>query len=332
MSHKGTDAATVAEVYQRTGSKRATARELKIHPKTVAWHLGKHFDIPELPEKARPIEQILADRKDEFSRRAKYEDARALVPIRVKINGPVAIVHTGDPHIDDAGCDIQRLEDDLTTIRETDGMLAVNVGDYSNNWIGRLARLYSEETVTAEERWKLVEWMFALCKDKWLYLVGGNHDAWSGGADPLHWLAKQQGAWLQYHGARISLVFPNKREVRVNTRHDFRGGSIWNPAHGPMKAAQIAFRDHILTCGHKHYAAYGMVPNPDLREPLVSHCIRVGAYKIHDDYATALGFFGGPPAPAAVTIIDPTATDPYSLVRVLWNVQEAAEYLKFLRR
>ena len=102
----------------------------------------------------------------------------------------------------------------------------------------------------------------------------------------MKWIAAQAdiGAF-EPHGVRMGLR-QGKREIIVNSRHDFPGNSMWNNAHGPMRAAQMGWRDHILTCGHKHTSGYGQVKDP--ATGLISHCIRVAAYKIIDDYPNNL--------------------------------------------
>jgi len=82
---------------------------------------------------------------------------------------------------------------------------------------------------------------------------------------------------------------------------------MWNTAHGPAKAVQMGWRDHILTCGHKHISGYQVLKDP--ATGLVSHAIRVGSYKIHDRYAAEQGLPNQNIFPAAVTIIDPAHDD-----------------------
>ena len=312
------------------GSQRAAARLLGVDPATVRAHLNKIADVPDAETSARPIEQLLEDRNAEFKRTERQEVQRNLVQIKIKQDGPLGLVHCGDPHLDDPGTDIKQIEEHCRIIRETDGMVAGNVGDYTNNWIGRLARLYSGQTTTEEEGWLLVEWYLNQCP--WLYLVGGNHDAWSGAGNPLRWIAKQVGAHLQYWGVRMNLKFPNKRQVRVNARHDFRGHSQWNEAHGVSKAARIGWRDHILVAGHKHVNGYQILRHPDPEQDVISHAIRVASYEIYGRYAAQIGADGNPISAAVTTIIDPYAKRETALVQVFHDIEAAADYLTFLRK
>lgn len=328
---KGFSREKIKNAVEEFGSNRAAARALGVDHSTVNYHMRLIATVPELPDEHRSIERLISDRKDEFTRKRVAEEAAFLVPVKINCDGPIGICHFGDPHLDDPGCDIAAVECDTDTVRETEGMIGASVGDYQNNWVGRLATyLDAEQQTTRREAFKLVEWMFTRCE--WLYLVGGNHDAWSGGRDPLEYMTRKGAGLFRYNGVRLELQFPNKRKVRVNCRHDYKGWSQWNEIHGAMKSARMgAARDHLFTCGHKHVNGLGIVATYDNDGPIVSKCIRVASYKKYDSYAEKLGIFSSPPAPAVVTIIDPAEQDPYELVRVRFNVQDAAEELAWRR-
>lgn len=291
---------------------------------------SKPFDVPVLPDGSPDVDELIERRKKDFERVRTAKIATKLIDIPIRIDGPIGIVHMGDPHVDDDGTDIGLIEEHARIINKTEGLFGANLGDIQNNWIGRLARLYAEQSTSASDAWVLTEWIVKLVQ--WIYLVGGNHDCWSGVGDPLKWIARQSGNTLTYHGARINLRFPNGKCVRINARHDFTGHSMWNPAHGPMKAVQGGWRDHILTCGHKHTSFIGG-PLKDPATGLLSWAIRCAGYKTFDRYAEEKGLPDQNAFPACVTIIDPCHDDDDTrLVTVIPDVREGAEFLKFKRR
>lgn len=290
----------------------------------------KPFEVPTLPDGSPDADELIARRRKDFERTRAAKESRKLVPIAVRCDGPIGIAHFGDPHVDDDGTDIGLLQDHVRIVNKTEGLFGANLGDLQNNWVGRLARLYAEQSTSHADAWVLTEWLVTSLQ--WLYLVGGNHDAWSGVGDPLKWIAKQSGNSLDYHGVRLNLQFPNGKNVRVNARHDFSGHSMWNPAHGPMKAVQGGWRDHILTCGHKHVSFVGG-PLKDPASGLLSWAIRCAGYKTYDRYAEEKGLPDQNAFPACVTIIDPQyADDDTRLVTVIPDIQEGADYLKWKRR
>jgi len=332
----------VLDFYRRATSKKDAAEAIGMPRRTFMdalaaaqrWEDAQEDDFEVAPsslpvvEEEVDVEDLVERRKKQYADKVAWEEAHRLIDINIKIDGPYGILHFGDPHVDDDGTDLALLEHHTNLCRSVKGLFAANVGDTTNNWVGRLARLYAEQSTSAKEAWALAEWFVTRCS--WLYMIGGNHDAWSGAGDPLQWIAKQTGALYKSSECRMSLKSPNGKQVRVNARHDFAGHSQWNPAHGAMKAAQFGTHDHILVNGHKHVSGYGVIK--DANSGVVSHCIQVASYKIYDRYAKERGFRDQHISPCAVTIIDPYARDQAGLVQTFWDADLAADFLTFLRR
>lgn len=286
------------------------------------------FELPELPSEYEPVEELIERRKKAFLRLQTAKEARDLIPVKVNIDGPYGVLHFGDPHVDDNGCDWNALEHHITLIDKTPGLFAGNIGDSANFWIGRLARLYGNQSVTAAEAVRMVEWFIG--RLRWIFIIGGNHDVWNGATDPVRWFAAQSQGVYEWHGVRLALQSPNGREIRINARHDFAGTSMWNGAHAPAKAARMGWaRDHVYTCGHRHSAAYNMLVFNNGEH--IAHAIRVGTFKVYDDFAEAKGF-PKENMPSALTVMNPDAKTAAGLVTVFWDVDEGAEYLRYLRR
>jgi len=102
------------------------------------------FTLPVLPDDTPSAEELLASRRTAYARKRTAVEARQLVPITVHLDGPVGIMHGGDPHLDDDGTDVALIERHVALVQATPGLLGANVGDYSNNWVGRLAHLYGQ--------------------------------------------------------------------------------------------------------------------------------------------------------------------------------------------
>lgn len=323
------------------GSKRAAAAALGV-PRTTfrRWCEGDtetygsgdpadQFQIDRLPSEELDIDDLLEFRRKKFLKKREYEEETKLIPIKIKMDGPVGLLHFGDPHVDDDGTDIFALERDAKIVRDTEGMFGGNVGDTTNNWIGRLARLYGEQGTTASEAWILAEWWLNIMQDYLLYMIAGNHDLWSGSGDPLKWITYRAQGVYKSSEVRMNLEFPNGRTIRLNAHHDFAGNSQYNPAHGAMKAALMGFHDHVLINGHKHVSGYGMIKDPN--QGIISHCIQVASYKVYDRFAREKGFRDQHVSPCAVTIFNPYASEERGLVTVIHDPEEAADYLNFRR-
>jgi hypothetical protein len=285
--------------------------------------------VPELPSELPTAAELIALRSKQFKRKKDAKDARHLSPGRVHLDGPIGLAIPGDPHLDDDGTDIDLVREHVDILNKVEGLYAIGIGDYSNNWVGRLARLYGQQGLSAAHAWVLVEWYVKAVP--WLALVGGNHDAWSGAGDPIQWMAKSARTTYEANGVRLNLQFPNGREIRVNARHDFSGKSQWNTAHGPAKAAQMGWRDHILVAGHLHTSGYNVVRDPS--SGLLSHCVRTGSYKTYDRYAEEHGLPNQTFTVCPVFVIDPSQPDDSATcVTVHFDPIEAADYLTWKRK
>jgi len=310
------------------------------HPATAA-HLAAGLEPPKPPAKLEAIEvprlpdgrinvrDLIERRKSSFERRDEAARARKIVPVKVRSSAPIGIVLMGDPHVDDDGTDLGRLERDIATIRRTPGLYAACVGDLQNNWVGRLAKLYGQQETTAEQAWQLVEWLVSELREDWLFMVAGNHDLWSGSGDPLRWIQRQAAVGLTGdHTVRVALRFPNGAEVKIAARHDWPGNSIWNPSHGQLRAARLTHHDDVIVSGHKHTGGYQLIRNTATGR--LAHLLQLGSYKTHDSYADALGLPMQMISPSAAVVIDPLAGE-LGIVRVEHDVESAAEYLAWLR-
>ena len=321
---------TQAAAARALGLDRSTYRNrlARAAQQGIGLETEKPFEADFVPGATPPAEELLERRSREWELKDAYEEARKLINVEIQIDGPIGIVHMGDPHVDDPGTDIVALQRHVAIINATEGLFGANVGDQQNAWIGRLAHLYGQQSTSAAEAWVLVEWLVSSVQ--WIYLLLGNHDLWTGAGDPIQWMTRGAPGITEPHGARLNLQFPNGKEVRVNARHDFTGHSMWNPTHGVAKAVQMGWRDHILTCGHKHISGYQPVKDP--ASGLISHAMRVAGYKVHDRFAKERGLPNQHISPAFTTIIDPRfEDDDPCLITTLFDVEEAAEFLTWKR-
>ena len=288
----------------------------------------EEFTFEDVPTGNEPIGDLIENRIKKYALKRDAKNAGNLINVKINVDGPVGIAHFGDPHIDDDGTNIAELLMHADLIQKTDGMFGGNIGDNQNNWIGRLARLYGEQSTSAKESWRLTEHFIS--KVDWLYLVGGNHDAWSGPGDPLEWMCSQSNGVFSNNGVRMNLIFPNKKKVRINARHNFTGHSMWNTAHGLVKAIQMGWRDHILTAGHTHVSGYQVLKDPS--SGLISHALRIASYKEMDKYADDKGLPDQNIFKCPVTIIDPQYADnDPRLITTIFEPNEGAEYLTWKR-
>lgn len=310
-----------------TGIPRSTLKtRVKLAGEKSNLYKDATFSIAELPDESRSVEEILEMRKTVWKRKKAYDDAHKLVDVAVHLDGPIAIATFGDPHLDDDGTDIELFQKHMDIVASTEGMWAINIGDLTNNWVGRLVAQHANQSTTAAEGWKLAEWVMGYIP--WLVLIGGNHDTWSGDRDPLKFITKNLGNPYVNHGVRLRLNFPNGRKMVINASHDFSGHSMWNPVHGGMRKAQ-RWADDLYVCGHRHHTGIGAVVSPiDNKLSLV---IRADSYKVFDDYPKKLGIDETYLSPCPVVIFNPDAQSERDKMLLCLDPDQAASILTHLR-
>ena len=133
-----------------------------------------------LPDPDMPIEQLVSFKRTAFERKHANVLAKRWRRFSVPTDGPYALMFVGDPHLDDDGCNWPLWEDHCRLMADTDNLYAVNIGDTTNNWTGRLARLWANQDTSAHTAKRLVKHYLAEQGIPWFLWLHGNHDMWDG--------------------------------------------------------------------------------------------------------------------------------------------------------
>lgn len=307
------------------------ARSVPLPEPTVA--MGQPLDLPHMhiasmPEPDLPVEEIVAMRRREFEQKRAWEAANKLIEIDVKVRGPFGIWWFGDPHLDDDGTDIGAAFHHAELTRKYDWIFGANIGDTTNNWVGRYGHLYSQQNMGKSRALRVAQhWIETV---KWLLVLDGNHDAWSGDDNPIQWMAYGRGLHRP-DGARVELILPGGVEpFRIHARHDFPGHSMWNAGHGPLKSFHMRTRDHLKVSGHKHESFEGKIKDPETGA--VCQLLKVASYKVHDRYGKQLDLGDQHLSPGAMTVIRPELPSSHpDRCKVFWDADEGVDYTKFAR-
>jgi len=271
------------------------------------------------------VADIINIKSRHFARLKTYHDASTWHTVRVNETLPIGVIWFGDPHIDDDGADIDLLVKHTKLCRQP-GMYGANLGDVTNNWTGRLAKLYQNQSTSVKRARALAEWFMLDAGVTWICQLIGNHDAWENGAEILERIAAKRVPIHDWE-ARFKLQFANRVSVKVHAAHDFRGHSMWNIGHGPMRAAMMGSDADLLVCGHKHTGIISTFEHGGR----VRTVARARGYKRFDKYAKVNGFPETDFAPSIMTVIDPTASDPSARIMTFADPVVGARVLKALR-
>lgn len=327
--HLGIDERTFQNRRTKLGLEPRTKRLTAVEARELEDKLTASFDIPTLPDDTAPIDELIAHRKKVTARKIAAYKARELIQVPVLSDGPIALAIIGDPHVDDDGCDWDRLHADLKLIQRTPNMHAVHVGDITNNWFGRLFHLWAQQSTTGKEALRLAE--YVLTNPMPLIVVGGNHDGWPGPASGVIGDVLRNAPTLTGDaGVRVAFEFPNGFQLRMHVRHDFPGRSMYATTHGMRRELREGYRDHLLIAGHLHTDEVQITPVET--DGLVSLMARVSGYKIADKYAADNRFVSKRMAPSLFVVVDPDAPCPAEVMKPFWDGERAARYLALLRR
>lgn len=313
---KGADAEWIAGEIKRTV--HAVYKQAEIL--SLRWGSDPGFTVSPTPTVNRSIEELLLDQASQFESKKAHHESKQNIEIQLAEPGPFGVLFFGDPHLGDPGCDIQHLCWCLELVRRTPRLFAFNMGDLTNNWVGRLGYLYGKQRSTDDEEFEMADWL--LSKVPWLACILGNHDKWSRDAEHL---CKKHGVRHVSHGGKF-ILRSGDATFKVDARHNHRGSSQYNPSHGQIKKSHRGSDCDVIIGAHIHTSAYTMLRNGETGR--VNHNIRVGSFKKYDDYADANSFEQDTIGPAVLTIFDPDGGD-VGRVKPFWDLEGGAEYLKW---
>lgn len=283
---------------------------------------------PAIHTEHEPIEDVLSRKRKGFERLAKAKAARDWFPIKVREDKPYGLLMFGDPHIDDDGCNVPLLEKHLA-IAARPGIYSLNIGDTSNNWVGRLERLYANQEVGRNTGRRLVEWFMWDSGATWLCWILGNHDLWNEGADFHMRLAQKKIPVIDWR-AQFKIVHPSGTEARIDASHGRKGSSIWNNLHATLRAAKLdELADAFLT-GHTHN--YGCEDLEIAERKHSTWLVQLRGYKWHDAFSLHSNYAEHQRGAAVLAIIDPRKDARRVVSHMFEDVEAGAEYLEWLRR
>lgn len=289
------------------------------------------LEFPDFPIENVPFEDTLEQLAKRSEIRRESYRAHTWFPVKVKETKAIGTMWFGDPHIDDNGCDWGLLKRHVNLCNNP-GVYGVNIGDTTNNWIGRLLKKYADQDMSITVARQATEWLLLDSGVRWLIWLLGNHDTWNDGAEILAQMAKRhstQKIIMHDWEARFSLNFPNGCKINVWAAHDFPGDSMWNPMHGPVKAARFGADTDLLVCGHKHNWGISQWELGD--KGTTPTMIRTRGYKFNDEYARRIGKVEQDEGAAIFTIINPHSKTKAGRVMAFADVEQGVDYLQWLR-
>ena len=202
-------------------------------------------------------------------------------------------------------------------------MLACNIGDTTNNWVGRLIKKYGDQSTTRTEGWELANWFLNKAGVPWLFWLLGNHDNWNDGPEILNRMNRNNVPIRDWQ-ATLTFQFPNGWNPRVMAAHYFKGKSGYHPIQGGLKKAGRNLANLYID-GHTHEWACFESESEDTHERY--WIAKARGYKFMDEYALHSGFGCQMLGSSILSIFQPETQS----IRCFSNVEEGVDYLQWLR-
>lgn len=224
-----------------------------------------------------------------FDAKSERSDKKASQRIRFGA-GPVCIVFVGDQHIGNAGADVARMFGEQAIVNDMPSTYVWQMGDLVDNFIiGKLMAENMKPTLPVWEQWQLAKHYLKGFGDKLIAYTGGNHEAWGAMLTGVDYRRDICPDGVLYDGDEIRATLEvGEHQYRVWARHKWMGRSMYNPTHHLERAARFdSARYDFYVGAHLHS---GSVFREFILERERKAAIQTGSYKVHDDFATMVGF------------------------------------------
>lgn len=196
----------------------------------------------------------------------KLSDHQRTASITIKSKKPVAIVFTGDWHFGDSATDHQQWYKDMEEIVGTENLYMIDLGDSIQNMrsFKTLSAVLGQALTPPQQASAMASLIDELSdKKKVLAKVDGNHDG--------EFDERIFGEALQkyYRDKLEAPVFNNKGILKLTIGseeywlvlfHKSRFSSIFRPAHGAAREAQMFAPADIIAGAHDHMPAMEVLP------------------------------------------------------------------------
>jgi len=317
---------TQRRIADMLGLSRAKVRRLLAvpDPKPGETRVG----LPTFPDIDIPAEQILDHMETRFKQRLKHDNALKWFKIKMPTDEPIGLTFVGDPHIGDSGCNITLLREDCAIMATTPGVHAVNLGDTTNGWGGYLVKLYAEMDASRETEHRLARWFLQESGVPWLIWLMGNHDLMDGEFSTYIKTLNAHEIPMMDWRAQFKLVFPNGKEVRIDSSHNHKGTSIYNKLHGQKRAALWEENADVYIAGHHHNCA---ITQEELDDGRWVTMARARGYKWLDQWANTHQFRNNRHGASILLVIDPTAYSITEFIHPFADLKTGVRYLNYLR-
>lgn len=276
-------------------------------PNQSAWH---HKAVPPPhdddhpadhpgPERDEQLETLIDLIIKEQAVHRAMEWRRPVFTWEVPDDKPIGLCFPADSHIGSGGVDYQRLVEDFNLIRDTDGLYATHLGDWTDNFNPAvIPRAMLSTTIQPCDQWDLAEYLLRVHiggKKNMPAAIEGNHDDFGNvsGLNECRRMFRSLGIRSLGAGGRVWVKLGTEI-YKGELRHHFIYNSSLNETNSMRRMLELALGADFVWFGHLHKPTYQHLH----RSEMDAHVGRSGSHKLFDYWAEQKGFKHGPDQPA----------------------------------
>lgn len=203
---------------------------------------------------------------------------------------PIGIAFWGDWHLGARGIDYEAFEKDQQTIKETDGLYVIGMGDYKDNQNAFVhASGTLEQVATPGMQDMLVKRVWQDVADSSLAIIRGCHDDWDkklGDKDFVATLCAKDVADCVnlWHGGSLAIKL-GSQTYKIRARHKYKGESDLNTTNSQRRMVDSFGAADVNAVAHRHYSEIQQTTKQD-QETVY---LRSGSYKYYDEFGQKIG-------------------------------------------
>jgi hypothetical protein len=249
--------------------------------------------------------EILINKQKEMNEAFKrfMPQSKSNMVLNMEQQKPICITGLGDLHLGSSNLDSDRLITDIKIIQKTDGMYAVGMGDWLQNFIHPKLMTASRGDLRPSCQWILVELVIKALAKTLIMTNPGNHDMWTQeltDIDKMSYLAKAANICYNNDEAPSTMQVKYKEVEYLGAfRHKPIGGSRINPMLGGKNIYRDLVPYDFCMIAHQHiYGIEHFEKHGETR--IVMSC---GSYKTDDRYGKKCGFANARPIMPSIILL-----------------------------
>ena len=255
----------------------------------------------------------------------KLDRKQTKAEITINDDKPIGIAFWGDWHLGSRGLDYEQFDKDRETIKSTDGLYFIGMGDYKDNNSAYVTKSSNENSISQSMQDLLVCKMMEEVKEKVIALIRGCHDDWDkklGDKDFTEELCRITDSINLWHGGKVTINLGDET-YKVFARHKYKNESSLNTTNAQRNMLNDSGAVDVAALGHKHFPDMQML---DRMGQKVIY-IRSGSYKKYDEFGQKLaGYEGKKSVPLVVIFPNEHKVVPFQ------ELEDGITYLNAVRK